>query len=106
MLAQAKTPAPVRQYPFDHRSGAGSKKTNLPLVLDEKLVRNSGITITLDTGEVAFWQAIEQFLQVAGLTENPNPEPVKPTNSNQRYYTQQIDWGGYQPNNPAQYTRW
>ncbi len=78
-----------------------AKKTNLPLVLDEKLVRNSGITITLDTGEVAFWQAIEQFLQVAGLTENPNPEPVKPTNSNQRYYTQQIDWGGYQPNNPA-----
>ncbi len=26
MLAQAKTPAPVRQYPFDHRSGAGCKK--------------------------------------------------------------------------------
>lgn len=46
-----------------------AQKTGIPYMLDPKVNKNGRKPITLDTGDVPFWEAIEKVLAGAGLVE-------------------------------------
>ncbi|HEY8504619.1 MAG TPA: hypothetical protein VIL46_08555, partial [Gemmataceae bacterium] len=57
-----------------------AKKTGLPVRLDPAQVPNPSRPVTLDTGEVPLWEALERFCAAAGLREGQprpaaNPQP-------------------------------
>jgi hypothetical protein len=69
--------------PLDEALADLSLKTGLPFILDPKSNKNSKQPITLDTGDVPYWEAVEKFLTVAGLVEVI--EAPKPGQQNQVY---------------------
>lgn len=55
-----------------------ASRTGYPLQLDDKdRARLAQRTITLDTGEVSFWEALEQLCGKAGLVEEGLRDPTK-----------------------------
>lgn len=53
-----------------------SRQAKMAFDLDPKSNKNPKELITLDTGDVPYWQAIEKFLAVAGLVEKPTSNSV------------------------------
>ena len=51
-----------------------ARKTGIPVEFEGNRSNVSGRKITLDTGEVSVWNALEQFLQAAGLAERLNSQ--------------------------------
>jgi hypothetical protein len=64
-----------------------SAKTGVPLQLDGDLLGLSGRKITLDTGEVPFWEAFEQFCHKAGLAEKMTAPQTPPSSGGHITYT-------------------
>jgi RNA polymerase sigma factor (sigma-70 family) len=55
------------------------KQSGYELTLSDPQAKLKGRTITLDTGDVTFWQALGQFCQTAGVVEAaPPPGPQAP----------------------------
>lgn len=55
------------------------KKSGYPIVLHDPDGKLAGRTVTLDTGKVPFWTALERFCAAAGLTEGePTGRPSIP----------------------------
>src|SRR5262249_11454573 len=61
--------------PLDEVVADLSKKTGLAFVVDPK-VANAKRPITIDTGEVAFWEAVEKVLVAGGLVESFEAAPT------------------------------
>jgi hypothetical protein len=81
-----------------------TKKTGLNLQLDERRVANPNRTITLDTGDVPLWTAVDQFLEAAGLTEAQASGPLQPTDAERLLLNQPaqplgnfVPWGSRPP---------
>jgi hypothetical protein len=75
--------------PLDEALADLSQKSGLPFVLDAKANKNPKMSITLDTGDVPYWEAIEKFLSAAGLVEVvEQPAPPQP-NQNMVYRQRQ-----------------
>jgi len=58
-----------------------AKKSGYPLQFEGDRVRLGTRKITLDTGEVTFWEALDQFCRAAGLMEPHSPRPSSPANA-------------------------
>jgi outer membrane protein assembly factor BamB len=59
-----------------------SKRCGMTLKVPPEVLKDADRKITLDTGTVTFWQALDQFCDKAGLAEQPPiPEPAAPGGS-------------------------
>jgi hypothetical protein len=56
-----------------------AKKSDYPLQFEGDRIRLATRKITLDTGEVTFWEALDQFCRAAGLMEPHPPRAANPT---------------------------
>ncbi len=55
-----------------------SRKAGYPLLLQRSANLPADRTITLDTGNVPFWEALDQFCRKAGLAEQGRVAPTRP----------------------------
>jgi hypothetical protein len=55
-----------------------ARKTGLPVQFEPAKGTDRNRTVTLDTGEVPFWQAVQAFYEAAGLTEADGPAAAQP----------------------------
>ncbi|HKB05535.1 MAG TPA: hypothetical protein VKD90_25145 [Gemmataceae bacterium] len=62
------------RVPLDQAVAELSRKTGLSLQLDKGVDPKRPVTV--DTGEVPFWQAVDAFYTAAGLTEADGPAPA------------------------------
>ncbi len=69
-----------------------SKKTGLKYQLDPNSNKSAKQPVTLDTGEVPYWEAVEKFLAATGLMEVPPPVQANP--HGQLYFETQQFRGG------------
>lgn len=89
---QLLTPSRVRlvynDTPVTEAVADLAKKSGYPLTLHDPQKKLAGRKVTLDTGEVSFWEAVDQLCQKAGLVEagpqdlipQPTPRPLpRPT---------------------------
>src|SRR5262245_12808760 len=65
--------------PLDQAVNELSNKTGLRFTLDGAKVANVRRSITLDTGEVPFWEAVHAFYRAAVLTEDDSPREPTPS---------------------------
>jgi hypothetical protein len=56
-------------------------KSQRHVVLDKAAVKNPERTVTLDTGEISYWEAVEAFYRAAGLVEDDEPFAAPPPGS-------------------------
>jgi hypothetical protein len=64
-----------RDTPITEAVADIAKKSGFPLQFEGDRVQLANRKITLDTGEVTFWEALNQFCRVAGLVERRGPPP-------------------------------
>ncbi len=57
--------------PLDEAIAEVNRKTGLPFALDQAAIAMAKQPVTVDTGDVPFWEAVERFLAAAVLVENP-----------------------------------
>jgi hypothetical protein len=76
-----------------------AKKSGYPLQFEGDRVRLGTRKITLDTGEVTCWEALDQFCRTAGLVERRVPNSVSPDvpalNQNERQRAEILMLEGY-----------
>lgn len=70
-----------------------AKKTGIKFQLDPKATKDPKQPLTLDTGDVAYWEAVEKFLAATGLTEVAPPAPAN-VQGNQYYELQPRQFRG------------
>ncbi len=68
-----------RDTPITEAVADFSKKSGYPLQFEGDRVRLATRKITLDTGDVTFWEALEQFCRAAALREQHGPRPANVT---------------------------
>lgn len=56
-----------------------AKKSEYPLQFEGDRVRVATRKVNLDTGDVTFWEALDQFCRAAGLMEQHGPRPANPS---------------------------
>src|SRR5262245_46381864 len=54
-----------------------ARKTGLRIVLEDSKVTDAKRPVTLDTGEVPLWEAVQAFYAAAGLAEIEDPAPAQ-----------------------------
>jgi hypothetical protein len=59
--------------PLDKAVIEFASKSQLHCVLDKSKIKDPNRTVTLDTGEVPYWEAVHAFYQAAGLAEDDSP---------------------------------
>ena len=71
-----------------------SRKTGYHLQLQRNSTLPPNRTVTLDTGEVSFWEALEQFCDKAGVAEQNRVSPLRsrpaPTDANRTFREQEL----------------
>ncbi len=75
-----------RDTPLTEAVADIGKKSGFPIQFEGDRVRLGTRKITLDTGDVTFWEALDQFCRTAGLMEQRRPGPASsnPPAMNQR----------------------
>jgi hypothetical protein len=80
LLAPRRVHLVYRDTPVVEAVADFAKKTGFPIQLQGDTSKLRERTITLDTGDVTFWEAFEQFCQKAGVREVPavtaTPQPT------------------------------
>jgi hypothetical protein len=79
LLAAPKLALKFDNVPLDQAVNELSNKTGLRFTLDGAKVANVRRSITLDTGEVPFWEAVQAFYRAASLTEDDAPRDPTPS---------------------------
>lgn len=69
ILAPHKTRLSFRDVPVPQAVAEFSRKVNFPITIEGDLTRLRTRKITLETAEIPFWEAYEQFCQKAGLVD-------------------------------------
>ena len=88
LLAAPKLRLEYKNTPLDQAIADLVKKTGLKYQLDAKSSKDPKQAITLDTGDVPYWEAVEKFLAATGLMEVPPPVQANPQQG-QLYFEQQ-----------------
>lgn len=73
LLVASKLAIKLDKVPLQQALAQVSQKSGLRFHLDSSKETNSQRPITLDTGEVPFWEAVHAFYSAAGLVENDIP---------------------------------
>jgi|GEM_PF-2188376 len=69
------------RVPLDQAVGELANKTGLRFMLEGPKVADVKRPVTVDTGEVPFWEAIHAFYRAAGLTEDDSPRDPTPSDA-------------------------
>jgi hypothetical protein len=69
LLAPQKVRLVYKDTPLADAVADLAKKTGFVITLAEDKVKPEGRTVTLDTGEVTFWEAFDKFCAAAGVVE-------------------------------------
>jgi hypothetical protein len=86
-----------------------ARKTGFQIQIEGDQTKLANRKITLDTGEIPFWQAVDQFCQKAGLVERASLVIPENTNTNvyerrmgmaMRFKTKEGYYGGLRPEMP------
>jgi len=83
MIRAPKLRVKFEAKPLDEAIADVNRQTGLTFALDQSALANAKQPVTVDTGDVPYWEAVERFLAAAGLVENP--APVAPALPNQQY---------------------
>ena len=79
LLAAPKLALKFDMVPLDRAIAEFASKAQMQFVFDKAKVKDASRTVTLDTGEVPYWEAVEAFYRAAGLTEDDSPpDPKRP----------------------------
>jgi hypothetical protein len=76
VLAPKRVHLTYKDTPLAEAVADFNKKSGYTIVLHDPEEKLKERKVTLDTGDVTFWQALDQFCQKAGLSEAP-PEAVR-----------------------------
>jgi hypothetical protein len=77
LLTAPKVVLRFEKTPLNEAITEFGKKTQIRCELDKSKIKNSDRTVTLDTGEVPYWEAVHAFFEAAGLTEDNSPTDPK-----------------------------
>ena len=69
------------KVPLDQAVTELATKTGFRFVVDGTKIANVKRPVTLDTGDVPFWEAVHAFYRAAGLTEDEHRQPTDPKQS-------------------------
>jgi hypothetical protein len=76
ILEPTKVRLTFKDTPLKDALAEVTKKTGLNLQINDPENKLAERKVTLDTGETTLWEAVDQFVQKAGLTESVNPNEV------------------------------
>ena len=85
LLTAPKLALKFDRTPLDQAVREFAAKTLLHCVLDKSKIKNPDRNVTLDTGEVPYWEAVDAFYRAAGLAEDDSPAEVTKTQSARGY---------------------
>jgi hypothetical protein len=80
LLAPPKLALKFDKTPLDQAVREFSAKTQIRAMLDKTKIKNPDRTVTVDTGEVPFWEAVHAFYKAAELAEDDSPLTPSPVN--------------------------
>lgn len=84
LLTAPKLALKFDNVPLDRAVTEFAAKTQIRCVLDKSKVTYPDRRVTLDTGEVPYWEAVHAFYRAAGLVEDDSPlDPKRPDLSRQ-----------------------
>src|SRR5262245_53973413 len=63
--------------PLDQAVNEVAQKTGLRLTIERSKIKDVKRPVTLDTGTVPFWEAVDAFYKAAGLIEDDSPAPAQ-----------------------------
>jgi hypothetical protein len=78
LLKPKKVHLSYQNTPITEAVADFAKKSGYPIQFEGDRIRLASRKITLDTGEVSFWEALDQFCRVAGLLEQRASPPANP----------------------------
>src|SRR5688572_3810783 len=81
LLAPPKLVLKFDKTPLDKAVIEFADKTQIRCALDKTKIKDPDRTVTLDTGEVPYWEAVHAFYRAAGLSEDDSPVQVTRTES-------------------------
>jgi hypothetical protein len=81
LLAAPKLALKFEKTPLGQAVVEFAAKSQRHVILDRAAVKNLERTVTLDTGEVPYWQAVGAFYRAAGLVEDDEPFAAPPPGS-------------------------
>ncbi|HJZ92685.1 MAG TPA: hypothetical protein VKE40_17550 [Gemmataceae bacterium] len=85
LLAAPKIALKFDKTPLNQAVDEVARKTGLRLTLDGSKVADVKRPVTLDTGEVPIWEAVQAFYAAAGLAETEAPPPAPPTDKDMAF---------------------
>jgi hypothetical protein len=81
LLAAPKLGLKFEKTPLGQAVVEFAAKSQRHVILDKAAVKNPDRTVTLDTGEIPYWEAVEAFYRTAGLVEDEEPFAAPPPGS-------------------------
>jgi hypothetical protein len=81
LLAAPKLALKFDQTPLEKAVTEFVARSQRRVVLDKAAVKNPNRTVTLDTGEIPYWEAVHAFYRAAGLVEDDEPFAAPPPGS-------------------------
>lgn len=81
LLAAPKLALKFDKVPLDRAVTEFAAKAQRHVVLDKAAVKNPDRTVTVDTGEMPYWEAVQAFYRAAGLVEDDEPFAAPPPGS-------------------------
>lgn len=81
LLAAPKLALKFDSTPLEKAVTEFVARSHRPVVLDKVAVKNQDRTVTLNTGEVPYWEAVQAFYRAAGLVEDDEPFAAPPPGS-------------------------
>lgn len=77
LLAAPKLALKFDNVPLDRAVTEFAAKTQIRCVLDKSKIKEPDRKVTLDTGEVPYWEAVQAFYRAAGLAEDDTPVTMR-----------------------------
>ena len=84
LLTAPKLAFKFDKVPLDEAIAEVAKKAQRHYLVDKTKIKDNKRPITLDTGELPYWEALDAFYQAAGITEDIGQVPVTKTESGGR----------------------
>jgi hypothetical protein len=81
LLEAPKLALKFDKTPLDKAVTEFAAKAQRRVILDKAAVKNPDRTVTLDTGNIPYWEAVEAFYRAAGLIEDDEPFAAPPPGS-------------------------
>jgi hypothetical protein len=85
LLVAPKVALKFDKTPLNQAVDEVARKTGLRFTLDGSKVADVKRSVTLDTGEVPLWEAVQAFYAAAGLAETETPAPAPPADKDMAF---------------------